>query len=105
MIKINVQQMQGGACGLNCLQVQRERTIGFIIPIPYFLKGYWGGMCFIVFSFTALQKGNKCEIMVNTIQQVLDHLEITFEEFDNALEEANLHKKWTDINTIFYKFY
>lgn len=104
MITISVDQMQGWSCGLNCLNIKDDKkTIGFVIPVPYHLTGYWGGMCYIVFSFNALNKGIKCEKMVITIQDICDHLEITTSEFINALTKADIWHNWESINTMFYK--
>ena len=104
MITISVNQMQGHACGLNCLSIKDDnKAIGFIIPMPYMLSGYWGGTFYIVISFKALDKDVKCEKMVNTIQDICDHLEITTSEFLNALTKADLWHNWESINTMFYK--
>lgn len=112
MVKVKVEHMQGAACGLNCIKVYDARTnekmtvnetVGFIIPIPYMFKGYWGGTHYLVDSFPAIDTdGEKCSKLCSTIQEVVDHLHIEADALFDALVAEKLWEKWEKINTHFY---
>ena len=113
MIKVQVEHMQGAACGLKCIKVIDARTdekmtvnetVGFVIPVPYIFKGYWGGTHYLVDSFPAIYtKGEKCSKLCSTIQDVCDHLHIEVVDFFDALVAEKLWGEWEKINTDFWK--
>lgn len=113
MIKVQVEHMQGAACGLKCIKVYDVSTsdkmtvntvVGFIIPIPYMYKGYWGGTHYLVDSFPAIYTDEeKCSELCSTISDVCDHLHVEVNDFFDALVAEKLWDEWEKINTIFWK--